>query len=286
MFEKVLIAMDFSAYSQKILDCVGDIPGIREVILIHIVDATHPSRLGWTHEPYIENLRPRMAEKKEELEQRGLDVHVDVIVDVITQGSVPQAILNAAQTHAVSLIVIGARGINPIRELLLGSVSSSVIRSAVTNVLVLHFRPSPNEGTPAGICDRTLFSKVLVPTDFSPSAHDAFSFIRTLPGIREIVLLHVVNKAESQPEIEAAVTDAKTRLAAMKQECKAAGIPARVHICVGDPTETILSVAEDDDVSLILMSAYGTGWVRESLHGSTTFTVVRRTRRPVLVIRP
>ena len=46
MFEKVLVALDFSAYSQKILDCISEIPGIEEVVLLHVVDATNPSKLG------------------------------------------------------------------------------------------------------------------------------------------------------------------------------------------------------------------------------------------------
>lgn len=288
MFEKVLVALDFSAYSQKILDCIPGIPGIQEVVLIHVVDATHPSKLGWTHGPYIENVKILMAEKKEALEALGMKVHisVDVIVDVITQGSVSRAILDAAETHAVSLIVMGARGINPIQELLLGSVSSSVIRNSASSVLLFHFRPAPDEGkAPACTPGQTLFSKVLVPTDFSECAGDTFSCIRTIPGIEEIVLLHVINKAESQTEIEAAEADAKNRLAAMKRECEAAKIPAKVHIRIGDPTEMILSVAEDDDVSLLAISACGMGRVKEMLLGSTAFTVVRRTRKPVLVLR-
>ena len=44
MFEKVLVALDFSVYSQKILDRITEIPGIQEVVLLHVVDATRPSR--------------------------------------------------------------------------------------------------------------------------------------------------------------------------------------------------------------------------------------------------
>ncbi|HSQ94229.1 MAG TPA: universal stress protein, partial [Methanoregula sp.] len=130
-----------------------------------------------------------------------------------------------------------------------------------------------------------LFSRVLVPTDFSPPAGDAVSFIRTLPSIKEVILLHIVNRAESQPEIEAAIRNAQTRLADMSTDLAASGIVARHHIRVGDPTEMTLAVAREDDVSMIAMSAYGTDWFREMLVGSTTFTVVRRTRKPVLVIR-
>ena len=288
MFDNVLVALDFSAYSQKILDCISEIPGVKEVVLLHVVDASHPSKLGWTHGPYIENAKILMAEKKEALEHLGLKVHIkiDVIVNVITQGTVSQAILEAAETHNVSLIVMGARGINPIQELLLGSVSSTVLRQAKTNVLVMHFNPVQEEAdATSDSSSGKLFSRVLVPTDFSESASDAVSFIKTIPGINEIILLHVVNRVESKSEIEAAVQEAQTRLADMKKDLTGSGISVNLHVRVGDPTEMTLSVAKEDDVSLIAMSAYGTDWIHKMLVGSTTFTVVRRTRKPVLIIR-
>lgn len=84
-----------------------------EVVLLHVVDATHPSRHGWTQGPEIENARIRLAEKKEMLENSGLkvQVYVDVIVSVITEGDVAQAILETAASCNISLIVAGARGI-------------------------------------------------------------------------------------------------------------------------------------------------------------------------------
>ena len=48
MFKKVLVALDFSLSSQKILDRISEIPGIQEVVLVHVVDATRPARLEWT----------------------------------------------------------------------------------------------------------------------------------------------------------------------------------------------------------------------------------------------
>lgn len=288
MFEKVLVALDFSAYSQKIFDCISEIPGIQEAVLLHVVDATQPSKLGWTTEPYIENAKLLMAEKKEALEHLGFKVRisVDVIVNVITQGTVSQAILEAAETHNVSLIIMGARGINPIQELLLGSVSSTVLRQTKKNILVMHFNPEQEDTDATGDTSRQkLFSRLLVPTDFSPSARDALSFIKTVPSVKEVILLHVINRVESQPEIEAAIQEAQTRLADMRKDLAGSDLAVKHHIRVGDPTEMTLSVAKEDNVSLIAMSAYGTDWFREMLVGSTTFTVVRRTRKPVLVIR-
>jgi nucleotide-binding universal stress UspA family protein len=288
MFEKVLVALDFSPSSQKILDHIDEIPGIQEVELLHVVDATHPSRRGWTHGPHIENAKLLMAEKKEALELLGLKVTTtdDVIVNAITQGTVSMSILETAETKNVSLIIVGARGINPIQELLLGSVSSSVLRHAKTNVLVMHAgHEQAKADLSTGKSHRQLFSKVLVPTDFSQPAGDAFSLIKSIPGMREIVLLHVVNHADSQPEINDCVSEAQLRLEDMKKEFIGRDVVVTHHIRVGDPTEMILSVAQEDDVSLIAMSACGTNWLREILLGSTTFTVVRRAKKPVLVIR-
>jgi nucleotide-binding universal stress UspA family protein len=279
-----MVALDFSEDSQKILECISDIPGVEEVLLFHVVNAARPSIHGWTYDPDIENARLRLSEKKEYLENLGLTVRtgIDVIVDVITQGSVPEAIVDAATSHKASLLVIGARGMNPIGELLLGSVATSIIHNATTNVLIV--RPGPAAcAVPAG--KRSLFSSILVPTDFSGPANDTLSSLRTLEGIKRIVLMHVVSRAETREEIEEGIRAASSRLDAMKQDLVTAGIPATSHVRVGDPTEMILSVAEEDDVTLVAMSAYGTGWLRSVLLGSTVFTVTRRTRRSVLLLR-
>lgn len=284
MFSKVLVALDFSPSSQNILDRIREIPGVREVVLLHVVDATHPSRRGWTHGPEIENAKLRLAEKKADLEKAGLKVQatVDVIVSVITEGDVARAILEAAETHRVSLIVVGARGINPIRELLLGSVSSSVLRHAKTHVLVFHSRTCPPDTASPS---QELFSKLLVPTDFSRSAGETLSLVAAIPGIRDLILLHVISRAESEPEIEASVAETRDRLDAMKKELKNAGLTVLSRIRIGDPAEMILSVAADDAPSLVALNAFGTGLLREMLLGSTTFTVVRKAEIPVLVIR-
>jgi nucleotide-binding universal stress UspA family protein len=287
MFEKVLVALDFSVYSRTILERIREIPGIRDVVLLHIVDATHPSRRGWLHGPEIENARILMAESKELLERSPgeTSLHIDVMVEVITEGDVPTTIIKTANRQQANLVLLGRRGTNPIRELLLGSVSSSVLRHAETHLLIL---PSgdmkESRSSPRGSAG-TLFSRVLVPTDFSLPASEVMSLLRKTKGIDEVVLLHVVHHADSQSEIHDRVMDAEERLAALSQDFRSAGGNVKYHIRVGDPTEMILSVAEEDDASLIAMNAHGVNLLRGVFLGSTTFTVVRRTRTAVLVIR-
>jgi nucleotide-binding universal stress UspA family protein len=50
------------------------------------------------------------------------------------------AILEAADDHDASLIVVGARGLGPVKAALLGSVSEGVVRHARRPVMVVHAR--------------------------------------------------------------------------------------------------------------------------------------------------
>jgi nucleotide-binding universal stress UspA family protein len=284
MFEKVLFPTDFSEYAQKTLECIGEIPGIKELMLLHIVDATHPSKHGWTHGPHIENAKILMGEKKEYLESLGLKVKTTV--DVITEGEVYREILGTAEKEQVSLIVMGARGKSPIKDLLLGGVSSKVVRHAKTNLLIMRYKLAEGlEGKKYEKFCPLIFSKVLLPTDFSEPAGKTISFMKNIKGIGEFVLLNVINRGETEEEIEENVKEAKNRLGDIKKELGRAGFMVKDHVRVGNIPEEIISTAEDEDVSLIAMSPHGKGWFKELLVGSTSCAVVRRANRPVLVVR-
>ena len=45
MFEKVLIPTDFSRYAHKMLECIAEIPGLKEVVLLNVLDASNPMNL-------------------------------------------------------------------------------------------------------------------------------------------------------------------------------------------------------------------------------------------------
>lgn len=282
MYEKILVPTDFSGYTQKTLQCIGDIPGVKEVVLLHIVDATHPSKHGWTHGPHIEDAKIHLEEQKEHLKSIGLTANTKV--EIITEGSIPDTILETAKEEKVSLIVMNAKGNSLIKGLLLGDTTLGVIRHAKTDVLIMrHKLVEGLEGQKfEKFCPRIL-SKVLCPTDFSEPAEDALSFIKNLKGIQEIVLAHVVTKGDTTEEIDANITDAKKKLEEIKD--KFAGYKVKNHVRIGHPAEEICSLAEEEDVSLIAMSSHGKSWLKELLLGDTTFDMVKIAKRPVLIIR-
>ena len=284
MFEKVLFPTDFSPDSQRILGYVKDIPGVKKVILLHVVDATHPSRRGWEYGPHIENAKILMEENRQTLSKNGIqaDVIIETIVSTITQGDIPLTILEKADVEGVSLIVMGARGRNTIQSILLGSVSANVVRHAHTPVLLMRFPPASRMAGEQS----SLFSRVIVPIDFSGPSLDALTFLKAIPAAGQVILLNVVDRGESEEEIRAAVSKAKERLFGIGRDLAASGIRTEPMVHVGYPPEEICATADRISTTLILMSPQGEGWTRELralFIGSTTNTVMRNAHCPVLI---
>jgi len=235
-------------------------------------------------EPQVQDAKLRLEEHKEHFESLGLDVKAKV--DVIKEGDISQSIMETADKENVSLIVMNSHGKSLIKGLLLGSVPLSVLRHAKKDVLLMRYKLAETlEGEKSEQFCENIFSKVLYPTDFSEPAGRALSFVKTLKGIEEIGLVHIVTKGETEEEIEANVEDAKKKLEEIKDELSRANFKVKDYVRVGSPAEEISSVAEDEDASLIAMSSHGKGWFKELLLGDTTFEVVKNTKRPVLVVR-
>ena len=45
MYNKILVPTDFSSYAHRVQDCLAAVPGIEEIVLIHVLDASNPKEL-------------------------------------------------------------------------------------------------------------------------------------------------------------------------------------------------------------------------------------------------
>ena len=227
------------------------------------MDATDHSIIGVSHNRELENVKILMAEERENLEK--LDLKVQTLVNVILsgrqEGTISTNILETAKRENVSLIIIGARRKSLIHDFFLGSISSDVVRDTKTNVLIMRGYPMESHaGTPVEKTRPRIFSKLLLPLDFSRHANDALSFIQGIHGVEEIILFHVVTDSGNKDEIDEAVNKSHTHLEEISKGLAGTGFLVTHHVRVGDPTEMILSVAEEDYVSLIVMSPHGKNW--------------------------
>jgi nucleotide-binding universal stress UspA family protein len=284
IFERVLVPTDFSKPARNTLDCVAGMPGMKEMVLYHAIDATRPSRHGWIYNRKIENARILLEEKKEQLGGRGF--RIETRVKAIRGGDIATSILGTAEEEHVSLVVMGSRGRTLVKGLLLGSVSSDVLRFGTVPLLVLghEFAGGLRPEDCSRRCKKIL-SRVLCATDFSPAADRCTAFLAGTRGIGEVILMHVVTKGETREEIENHVKEARVKLQGVADEFRATGHEPSLRVHVGDPVDEILHLAREEDVTLIAIGTVGKNWLKEILMGSTTLNVVRHANRPVLVLR-
>jgi nucleotide-binding universal stress UspA family protein len=133
-------------------------------------------------------------------------------------------------------------------------------------------------------CDR-IFSKVLFPTDFSQPAEVALSFLKSIQGIGELVLLNVVSTGETDEEIEENQAAANKKIEDITRDLEKSGIKVTPKVLVGHPVETIRTVAEEENVSLIAMSSQGAIAIKKGRIGSTAYDVANSVDKPVLILR-
>ena len=311
MFEKVLIPTDFSRYSSKIIECIAEIPGMKEVVLLHVLDASNPMLLeksGWSYDTVISEATTRLNEQVEQIggiacTKESSFLQVKAVLKVIVEpmsgadgvnlkrleprsdvslvygGDVGEAILKTATEENVSLVIMGAQGKGFLEGILLGSVSTEVLRQGETDLLIIRHRifEAGGEVNIEKFCPN-IFSKILVTTDLSPAAEEAISLVKGLQGIREVLLVHVISKEE---EFDLAAE----KLNMTRQDIELTGIMVTVHVLKGNPVDQILNLAKKQDASLVILSSQGKGWIRQMRLGSTSFDVARRSDRPVLVVR-
>jgi nucleotide-binding universal stress UspA family protein len=281
MFEKILYATDFSEYAQKITECLGEISGIKEIIILHVIDTKRIAYGEENESVLIKKAELILQEQKNRLESIGKIVKTKVKVGIPSR-----EILRTADEERPSLIVMGARGMSLIKDILLGSVSSDVLRYGKTNLLIMRhkFLEQLVRDAFEKYCDR-IFSKVLYPTDFSKSADQTLSILKQIPDTGKIILVHAVDKGETKEELDTFVKEAGIKLKNIQKHLTEAGFNVEYHIHIGDPVYEINIVAEEEDVSLIAMGTRGKGLIEELRLGSTTENVMRYTKRPVLVLR-
>ena len=77
---------------------------------------------------------------------------------------------------------------------------------------------------------------------------------------------------------------ARSALDAARTMAEQAGVEAEFEIFEGDAAEEITMVAESRDADLVVVGTRGHGGIAGSLLGSVSADVVRRSKRPVVVV--
>jgi len=234
-----------------------------------------------------EEAKPKLDEQVQKIREAGGEVseaHVRV--------GLPDAeIVGLAEELEARLVVLGSRGLGPLKRVLMGSVSDSVVRHAHCPVLVVRGDGREREYPPG---------RILLATDGSEEAETAARAaveIATATG-SELHILFALFVDETLPyphpyareRWEASVERAKRRAREFVDEQAEriedeGGRVKDAHLAFGTPEQEIVKLGEELDAGLIVLGSRGQGGIRRALMGSVSESVVRHAHCPVLVVR-
>ncbi len=291
---KILLATDGSACSEVAAEFLSrlNLSSDDEIIVLHV--------LSWG--PYHDDRESyyiSLKYFKEKIAPQILDSAIDIlkpaearISTALVEGFPDKAIIEAAVTSDVDLIVMGARGIKGIKSLLIGSVTRSVAINSPKPVLVT--KPPLRE-----IHDRM---RVLFATDGSDSAHATAALLASIPFPEnsELIIMNVVRSAISDiperfiMEINDKIKEDVAKARTIELE-KSSGIieMARPYLSgrfsriegltkVGDPSIEILNAAEVFGTDLIAVGCRGLKGIK-GMMGSVSRSILNHSQCPVLV---
>lgn len=134
--------------------------------------------------------------------------------------------------------------------------------------------------------------RILFPTDFSHSGDAALSYATSLTkdcGGR-LIIVHVQEPpmAYGGGEMYYGIPEPTSdELMTMLRDVKPndPDVPFEHRLATGDPADTIVRIAEEDDIDLIVLGSHGRTGLTRLLMGSVAEAIVRRAHCPVLVYK-
>ena len=232
-------------------------------------------------EEHYKALEQSMREDGERLLDRVqslLPLHAGPSTKHLRIGSPAEVIVAMAEEQKADLIVMGARGLGPVKERLLGSVSHRILTLAPCATLIVN---GPVKA----------MKQILLPLEGPFDAEAAIRFLQLKPFHEavEVTLLTVLPWTEPpwpRDSAAAAATEVLEKqteyIEGVAERLRAIGFQAHGVAVVGTPSTMILQQATTLRSDLILMGTRGRQGITRFVLGSVSHAVLHKTPCPVL----
>lgn len=270
-FERILVALDFSEQSSKLYYAVNDFKklGARQIYLVHVIN---PDVLEVNKE-VVKIASDHFNSYLDKYVSEGIEVFVKILI-----GNVADQIAAYSDEIDANLIVASEHGEGFFKDIFVGSNLFNIIRTIKRPIYVERFKETES----GFLTSKNRFNKVLFPTDFSKSSMKVFEFLKGLStAINEIILLHVLKPSDANLMIKEAST-ANEAIERLTLELIKLNSNARYLFLEGNPAKQIESVAIKENVSMIVISTRGKGYLEGLLLGSVAEYLLLHTRIPIL----
>ena len=279
------------------------LPGrLKKISLLHVVSGSYFSRhmknidfrvdyilqseqiRNLKKQHIAQKIEPELKKVEETLRASGTQVPIDLAVK---DGDPAGQILNLAATGDFSTIIMERRGRSELRDVTLGSISTSLLHSKVKSSIYLVGDKQANSGYP--------LSKSLIAIDGSEHSdkalHEAAELLAGFNDpIEEVVLLHVIDVLQNEAQSNTAGSPkdmAHSLLAKAAKVLIAKGIDAhkiKKVVGYGHPVDTLVAEISQRDSAMIFMGRRGRTGLQELFMGSVTRGVIYRCPKPTIAL--
>jgi nucleotide-binding universal stress UspA family protein len=293
--QQLLVGTDFSVASQSAVDRALQLARgwSARLTLQHVVSSslwddvlsTAASAAG------VDTLAPAAAEAAagEALRRRADEIEAasGVRCDVaVSTGRAAGALAHAAERASADLLVIGAHGAHPVRDLVVGTTAQKLLRISPCPVLVVKRKPTAEYRT------------ILAPTDFSPPSRAALQTCLDLLPQATVHVAHafelpydgLARYASVDPDTLAHYQrEARTRLhETLRHFADEVGVaPGRrvLHVAHGYAPKCIEQWVETTGADLLVIAAHGKSELEATFLGSVSLHTIMAAHCDVLLLR-
>jgi nucleotide-binding universal stress UspA family protein len=137
MYEKLLVAIDHSKHTERVLSAARDLASLShgEVWVLHLREREVMPRTGLVDTESTDEAEAEIGAAVEEFTKAGIKAHG--VVRTTIYGYAAREIVEDAKSLDVSVIIMGTRGRGDLAGLVLGSTAHKVIHLADRPVLVV-----------------------------------------------------------------------------------------------------------------------------------------------------
>ena len=289
-FKRILVPLDGSELAERALVPALALADVMEAKLF-LLRVAIPLSLNIDPDLYQRILEMRQDDAVHYLRsiQSRFPSSTDKIEIQVIAGRAANSIINFAQEKKIDLIVMSSHGRSGVDRWVYGSVANKVLHNACCAKLIIR---------PHVIIEPFSINRILVPLDGSSIAEQALEPALALAEAvsAELIFLRVttvpqlvIQPLPGWPGLDAVMEAAEQEANAYLQGVQAAmgdsPVSTSTHITTGFAAESIIDIADNQQVDLIVMCSHGCSGIERWVFGSVAEKVLRGANCVTLVIR-
>ena len=271
---RIVVAIDFSQPSMRALDWAEALAEGRpsSVLAVHAIEPTPLAHMAEAAEALVVRAEERVSRVCVSIARKGIPIEPYCAV-----GRPWSVVGDAVRQRGADLVILGNRGLSPIKRTLLGSNADRIVRTIPAPALVVHASDAPRGHL-----------RVLVATDFSQDSEETINAFRRI-FVRSAVRLDVrVLHATVPPEViesvdvplierfdwESLEVQAQQMLHGAAAVFRADGIDTTEHVVRGGAARAILAESRAWRADLLVLGRRGSSGLERLILGSTAERVM------------